>query len=147
MLKQRILTALVLAAVFVGCVLFTDTRWVGVLFTIALFAASREMLALTLRLSPPVILFAAAVFALLFWGSLSIASPLLVQWQALAGLILWMLIALGLMFYRHHGNWPLPVRVLLLALGLDLLWICAHCLVYLHYVYGGWTLLFLFTLV
>ena len=51
------------------------------------------------------------------------------------------------MFYRHHGNWPLLARVLVLGLGLDLLWICAHCLVYLHYVYGGWTLLFLFTLV
>ena len=47
MLKQRILTALILAVVFVGCVLFTETRWVGLLFTIVLFAATRELLALT----------------------------------------------------------------------------------------------------
>jgi phosphatidate cytidylyltransferase len=146
-LKQRILTALILAVVFVGCILFTETRWVGLLFSIVLFAATRELLALTLRLSLPVTLLLSAVFALLFWWSLSIANPVLVQWQALAGLVLWLLIAVGLVFYRHHGNWPLLARVLMLGLGLDLLWICVHCLVYLHYVYGGWTLLFMFTLV
>ena len=46
MLKQRILTALILAVVFVGCILFTETRWVGLLFSIVLFAATRELLAL-----------------------------------------------------------------------------------------------------
>ena len=147
MLKQRILTALILAVVFVGCILFTETRWVGLLFTIVLFAATRELLALTLRLPLPVTLLVSAAFALLFWWSLSVANPVLVQWQALAGLVLWLLIAVGLVFYRHHGNWPLLARVLMLGLGLDLLWICVHCLVYLHYVYGGWTLLFMFTLV
>jgi phosphatidate cytidylyltransferase len=146
-LKQRILTALILAVVFVGCILFTETRWVGLLFTIVLFAATRELLALTLRLPLPVTLLVSAAFSLLFWWSLSIANPVLVQWQALAGLVLWLLIAVGLVFYRHHGNWPLLARVLMLGLGLDLLWICVHCLVYLHYVYGGWTLLFMFTLV
>ena len=147
MLKQRILTALILAVVFVGCILFTETRWVGMLFALVLFVATRELLALTLRLPMPVMLVASAAFALLFWWSLSIANPVLVQWQALAGLVFWLMIAVGLVFYRHHGNWPLPARVLILLLGLDLLWICVHCLVYLHYVYGGWTLLFMFTLV
>lgn len=147
MLKQRILTALILAAVFIGCVLFAETLWVSVLFTLALFAATRELLLLTVRLPAVVTLLASAVFALLFWWSLAIASPVLVQWQALAGLALWALIAVGLVFYRHSGNWPLLARILVLGLGLDLLWICVHSLVYLHYVYGGWTLLFMFTLV
>jgi len=146
-LKQRILTALLLASVFVGCVLFAETRWVGMLFAVALFAATRELLALTLHLPQPAVLAASAVFALLFWWSLAIANPVLVQWQALVGLLLWLLIAVGLVFYRHHGHWPLLARVLILGLGLDLLWICVHSLVYLHDVYGGWTLLFLFTLV
>lgn len=146
MLKQRILTALILAAVFVGCVLFAETRWVNTLFTLVLFAATRELLVLTVQLPSAVTLLASAGFALLFWWSLPI-SPLLVQWQALFGLVLWGLIAVGLMFYRHSGSWPLLARVLILGLGLDLLWICVHSLVYLHYVYGGWTLLFMFTLV
>ena len=147
MLKQRILTALILAAVFIGCVLFGDTRLVSILFTLALVAAARELLLLTVRLPHAVVLLAAAVFALLFWLSLAFANPLLIQWQALAGLVLWALIAVGLAFYRHSGNWPLLARILILGLGLDLLWICVHSLVYLHYVYGGWTLLFLFSLV
>jgi phosphatidate cytidylyltransferase len=146
-LKQRILTALVLAVVFIGCILFGDTFWVSVLFTLALFAATRELLLLTVRLPKVVTLLASAGFALLFWWSLSIANPVLVQWQAFTGLALWALIAVGLLFYRHSGNWPLLARVLVLGLGLDLLWICVHSLVYLHYVYGGWTLLFMFTLV
>ena len=146
-MKQRIITSLILAAVFVGCVLYGDTRWVSVMFTLALFAAAREMLVLTIRLPTAVSLALAAVFALLFWASLSFANPVLIRWQALAGLLLWVLIAVGLLFYRHSGNWPLPARLLALVLGLDLLWICVHSLVYLHYVYGGWTLLFLFTLV
>lgn len=147
MLKQRILTSLILAAVFVGCVLYGDTRWVSFLFTLALFAAAREMLVLTVRLPPAVTWTIAAVFALLFWWSLSYANPLLVRLQAQAGVLLWAMIAVGLVFYRHSGNWPLPARLLALLLGLDLLWICVHSLVYLHYVYGGWMLLLLFTLV
>ena len=147
MLKQRILTAVVLAVVFIGCILFAETRWVGVLFTAALFAATRELLLLTLRLHPSVTLFVSAAFALLFWWSLSIVNPALLQSQALAGLALWLLVAVGLVFYRHHGNWPLSARVVILVLGLGLLWIAVHCMVYLHYVYGGWTLLFMFTLV
>jgi phosphatidate cytidylyltransferase len=146
-LKQRILTALILAAVFIGSILFGDTRWVSILFTLALFAAVRELLLLTVRLPGAVTLSAAAAFALLFWWSLSVANPALIQWQALAGLLLWALIAVGLIFYRHSGNWPLLARILILGLGLDLLWICVHSLVYLHIVYGGWTLLFMFTLV
>ena len=35
----------------------------------------------------------------------------------------------------------------MLAIGLDLLWICVHGLVYLHEVYGGEMLLYLFSLV
>jgi phosphatidate cytidylyltransferase len=146
-LKQRIITALVLAAVFIGCILFAETRWVGLLLALALFAASRELIALTLRLPSAIEWLLAAAFALLFWWSLSIANPPLVQWQALAGALLWGLITLGLVFYRHSGRWPLLARVLMLGLGLDLLWICVHSLVYLHYVYGGLLLLYLFTLV
>jgi phosphatidate cytidylyltransferase len=146
-LKQRIFTSLILGVVFVGCVLYGDTRWVSIMFALASFAAAREMVVLTLRVPTAASLAVAALFALVFLWSLSFANPALIRWQALAGLMLWALIAVGLVFYRHSGSWPLPARLLALVLGLDLLWICVHSLVYLHYVYGGWTLLFLFTLV
>ena len=147
MLKQRIITGLVLGVVFVGSVLYGSTLWVSALFTVVLFAATRELLMLTVKPSPFPATVASAVYAMLFWWSLSLAAPILIFWQSLAGLVLWLLIALGLIFYRHSGCWPLLVRVLMLGLGLDLLWICVHGLVYLHYAHGGEMLLFLFTLV
>jgi phosphatidate cytidylyltransferase len=112
-----------------------------------LFAATQELLRLTIK--PPTLpaALAAGLFVMLFWWSLGLINPLLIYWQSLAGLALWILITLGLIFYRHNGNLPLLARVLVLALGLDLLWICLHGLIYLHYVYGGEMLLYLFSLV
>jgi CDP-diglyceride synthetase len=34
MLKQRIITALILAAVFIGTIVFAETRWVSLLFSL-----------------------------------------------------------------------------------------------------------------
>lgn len=147
MLKQRIITGLIMAVVFIGSIVYGGPHWVGLFFAAVLFQATREMLALTLRLPDVALIVAAAVFALLFWWSLSWIQPLLIFWQALAGVVLWLLITLSFFFYRHHGNWPLSVRVLMLALGLDLLWICVHGLNYLHAEYGWPMLLYLFSLV
>ena len=65
MLKQRIVTALVLAVVFVGTVLFGEARWVNALFALVLWAATRELLALTLRASLTPALIGGALYALL----------------------------------------------------------------------------------
>ena len=147
MLKQRVITALILASVFVSCVLFGGNFWVGILFSAMLFAAAREMAALTLRMAPAAEFAIAAAFALLFWYSRSALDPSIVERQTLAGLVAWGCIAVALGFYRHSGRWPLPMRVSMFGFGLVLLWICAHSLVYLHLVLGGWVLLFVFTLV
>lgn len=147
MLKQRIITALILAVVFIGTIVFAETRWVSLLFSLVLFVAAREMLALTLK---PTMLPAAIVstlFALLFWWSLTLMTPELIYWQSLAGVVIWVLIAIGLAIYRHQDNRPMPQRVMMLELGLVVLWICAHAVIYLHHVYGGWMLMYLLTLV
>ncbi len=147
MLRQRIITALVMAVVLVGTVLYGDTHWVSVLFALVLLAATRELLALTVNAALAPALVGGAAFALLFWWSSALIAPQLIYLQSLAGVVLWLLIALGFKFYRHSGNWPMPARVLALGLGLGLLWICVHCLVFLHREYGGLMLLYLFTLV
>jgi phosphatidate cytidylyltransferase len=147
MLKQRIITALILAAVFIGTIVFAETRWVSLLFSLVLFAAAREMLALTLK---PTMLPAAvvsALFAMLFWWSLTLVTPQLVYWQSLSGTLIWILIAIGFVFYRHQDNRPPQQRAMLLLLGLVTLWISAHGVIYLHYAYGGWMLMYLLTLV
>ena len=147
MLMQRIITGLVFGFVVIGTILFADTFWTRILFAGVLFAASRELLVLTLKLANLPSALLAAPFVMLFWGSLAVVNPLLIYWQSLAGLVLWILISFGLLAYRYNGSWPLLPRVLMLGIGLDLLWICVHGLVYLHDVYGGGMLLYLFSLV
>lgn len=147
MLKQRIVTGIVLAVVVIGTILVLDTFWVKVLFAAMLFAATGELLRLTIKPPSWAAAIASAAFVLLFWWSLSLVNPLVIYWQSLAGLVLWILITFGLIAYRHSGRLPLLARVLLLGLGLDLLWICLHGLIYLHNVYGGEMLLYMFSLV
>jgi len=147
MLKQRIITAVIMAIAVVGCVLQQDTIWPRILFALVLLAASFELIRLTLRTSPVVAVVVAILFVALYWWSGSLINPMLVYWQSLAGVALWILIAIGLCFYQHHGNWPLLARILLLGVGLDLLWICVHGLVFVHATYGGEMLLYLLSLV
>ena len=67
MLKQRIITALILAVVFIGGIYFLETRWVGLLFSLVLFAATREYLALTVKPPMPLAAVVSVGFALIFW--------------------------------------------------------------------------------
>ena len=147
MLKQRIITAVILALVVVGCLLQEDPLWTRLLFTVLLLAATAELILLTLRTTPLWAGLGAVPIAVLFWWSGTVISPILILWQSLAGIVLWLLISISLFFYRHNGNWPLLGRVLLLGVSLDLVWICAHGLIYLHVVYGGLMLFYLLSLV
>ena len=147
MLRQRIITGLALLFVVLGTILFADNFWVRVLIAAVLFAATRELLLLTLRITSLPAALLAALFVVLFWISLGVINPLLIYWQSVTGLVLWVLITLGLLTYRYHGNWSLLPRVVILGIGLDLLWICVHGLVYLQEAYGGGLLLYLFSLV
>jgi phosphatidate cytidylyltransferase len=147
MLKQRVITAVILALVVVGSILQTDSTWTLLLFTVVLFMATRELVLLCLRTTATPAIAGALLFAALFWWSASVYNPALIYWQSLAGALIWILIAMALVFYHHSGNWALLPRVAILAIGLDLLWICAHGLIFLHRVYGGEMLLFVLTLV
>ena len=147
MLRQRIITAVIMGLITLGCLLHEDPLWMRLLFTLLLLAASAELIMLTLRVGALPASVAASLFAALFWWSGALLGPSLVFLQSLAGAVLWALIAIGLLFYRHSGNWPLLGRILLLGIGLDLVWICAHGLVYLHIIYGPGMLFYLLSLV
>jgi phosphatidate cytidylyltransferase len=147
MLKQRVITAVVLALIVVGCLLQQDSLWMRLLFAVLLFAATYELILLTLKTTRPLAIIGALPFIALFWWSGGYVNAALIYWQSLVGVILWVLISTGLCFYRHNGNWPLLARVLLLGLGLDLLWICGHGLVFLQLNYGAAVLFYLLSLV
>ena len=149
MLKQRVITALALAIVFVGSILVADHRWVVALFTLALFAASYELLMLTIKPGLSVSVVLAMIVAALFWVSSEFSGIRVNFYQSFAGLLLWLAILVFLLRYRFSGQWSLAVRVFQFFLGTALLWICVHGLVFMHqhFEQGGWILLYLLTLV
>ncbi len=150
MLRQRVITGAVLAVLFVGIIHYGSNLWVSILFAVVLFAAARELVALTLTAELIGSSLIAAIFTLIFWWSLPVlgTDSQWFYWQTLAGAGAWCLVTLGLPFYRHSGRWPLLAKVLALGLGLDLLWICGHALIFLHAeAAGGWLLLYALTLV
>ncbi len=149
MLRQRILTAVVLGVVFIGSILYDHPGWLGVLFALVLLLATRELVALTIPAMPVLAAAIAVLFALLFWYSVDLITQPLVYWQALIGLAAWLLVLLLLPLYRQRGDWPLLWRVIVLGIGLDLLWICVHGLLYLprQFEDGEWILLYLLTLI
>lgn len=147
MLKQRIITALILAVIFIGGIYYLETRWISLLFSLVMFAAAREYLSLTIK--PPTLVKAtfSAVFALLFWWSLTLVNASLVYWQSLAGVLLWLLISCGFIFYRHRDQRPPIQQLMLLGLGLVSIWIAGHGIIFLHHAHGGVVLLYMLTLV
>lgn len=149
MLKQRVITALVLASIFISTILLADYRWVVILFALVLFAASYELLALTLKIDlwPGVV--AALLIATLFWAISESIDLRTNYYQSLVGVLAWVLIAGFLLFYQFSGHWSLSVRLFQLVLAVSLLWICVHGLVFIHqhFQQGGWVLLYLLTLV
>jgi phosphatidate cytidylyltransferase len=149
MLKQRIITALILAIVFIGTILLASHVWVIGLFSLVLAAASFELTALTIKPQAPIGLVVAIVAGVSFWLSSEVIGQQDTYYLALAGILVWLAIALSLFFYRHSGNWSLQIRLLQFFLGIILLWICSTGLVSIHrYIpEGGWLLLYLLTLV
>ena len=67
MLKQRIITAVILAIIVITAIMIEDSRWASLLVSTGIFFATRELLKLTLKLSETLVLILAFGFALLFW--------------------------------------------------------------------------------
>ena len=149
MLKQRIITALVLAILFGGTILFAKPDWVVVLFAMALFTASYELQALTIKPGMPAGLAIATGVALLFWFSAQSFGIRVNFYQSLTGLLIWVAILGFLVIYRFSGQWSFATRLFQFILGITLLWICVHglLLIHLHIQHGAWLLLYLLSLV
>jgi phosphatidate cytidylyltransferase len=149
MLKQRVITAIVLASVFAGTILFADHKWVVVLISVMMFAACYEILALTLKPDLWAGVIGAIMYAILFWVFNESIDPRVNYYQSLVGVFGWILISGFLFFYRFSGEWSLSARLSQLVLALSLIWICGHGLVFIHQhsQQGGWIMLYLMTLV
>jgi phosphatidate cytidylyltransferase len=149
MLKQRIITAVILALILVGVIATDNTIAINLLFAVILYAASRELVALTLGPNPALVNLLPIPLVGVFWWSLSVINPEQLYWQAMYGFVAWILISISLPIYRHSGNWSIASRLALLIFAASLLWVCVHGMLYLHshFEQGSWMLLYLFTLV
>jgi len=148
MLKQRILTAIVLALVFVGTILFAGNAGASFLFSLALFVAARELFALTIKPENTLGIIIAILFASLFW-IFNLKSGIRVNFYfSLVGSLLWVGILCFMVRYKFSGQWATPKKWLHLVIGLALLWICGTGLLFVdrYLPAGGWILLYTLTL-
>lgn len=149
MLRQRIITAVILAVVLVGSILYGNPDWVRVLFAIVLGAAAYELCGLTIKPSQSIAILLAVIFAMVFWWFGINLDNRILYYQSFVGTFIWVAIFLYMLIYRFSGQWKRLTRTFYLVLGLVLLWICVNDLVLIHSSseQGGWILLYLLTLV
>ncbi len=149
MLKQRVITAAVLALIFIPVELFADQVIAALLLALALLQAYREVIRLTIKTSVLVTWLIALALTGIFWLSQYLLSPALLVQQSMVAAVLWCLIIVAMLRYHHSGSLSLNKRLGLLLITVFLLWSCIHGLLYLRAEYpaGGWLMLYLFTLV
>jgi len=149
MLKQRIITAVILALVFVGSIIFGSPAWVSILFSIMLGAATYEMSGLTLKSTRLTAITIGIIFAVSFWWFANDLSIEILYYQSIIGGMLWIGIFAYMLVYQFSGNWGRLTRGFYFLLGIVLLWICVNDLVFIlkHFEQGGWILIYLLTLV
>ncbi|MCP4494225.1 MAG: phosphatidate cytidylyltransferase [Gammaproteobacteria bacterium] len=146
MLKQRIITAVILTVIFISSIVF---YWVGILFAVFLGAAVYELSMLTLKPGNAMSIILGLVYGLLFWWVGADIENSVIYYQSIIGMLLWVGIFLYMLIYRFSGQLSIVIRSFYFLLGMTLLWICVHALLFLYLSFdqGGWMMLFLLTLV
>ena len=149
MLKQRVISALVLALVVVGAIFHPDPLWVRLLFGLILFAAMMELTRLTVSRSRLVQALLATAMAVLFLLSHAQFDSQMIRYHAYVGLVAWGLVLLLLFRYRFSGHWSPAVNGLVFAFSALLVWVCINSLVFVHgqSAHGPWILIYILTLV
>ncbi len=149
MLKQRILTAIPLALVVLGTIVYLDTQYAAYLFGLILVVSIFE-LANLVGIHNKIIQWGLAVLMLasffLLLPQMGIRS---LFYHSYLGLLLWIGILLSMMEYRFSGEWSQGRRLATGLLSALLIWICVNGLMFIlsHFTNGGWLLMYLLTLV
>lgn len=149
MLKQRVITAIILALIVLVDVFLLDSFYVAVLFAVVLFVSVLELVNMTISQKPVFKWLTASVVVGLFFMLLPFVGIREIFLHSYIGLMAWSMILLGLFHYHYSGHWSLSVRTLVALLYLSLLWICVHGLVFIHqhFEQGSWMLMYLLSLV
>lgn len=149
MLKQRVITAIVLALTVFAVLILGTSQWVAGLLAVILFLVTTEMLNLLLTIKRGIRWGVAIVFAVLFYFATEFLNLRNVFYLNVASLLCWISILIYLFEYRQNARWPLAVRSFLVLITLFLFFSSVSGLYYLHFHFsaGGWVMLYLLTLV
>lgn len=149
MLIHRILTAIVLATLLVGFVLFLDFELVKLLFTVVLFLTAFELLRLVGIKHMAMLDALAMVFSFVFYLTYSLFTTSVIEQSVLIATIFWFLIIVMLFLYQPDIKWTKVHKIFHGILGLSLLFVCFHSLLFLHQNFqdGGWFLLYVTSIV
>ncbi len=149
MLKQRVITAIILAITLLGTILFLGDLMVAVLFSLIMFIASLELVNMTVSREKWLQWVVALLMVALFFLVLPFMSIRILFYHSYSGIIIWLMILLFMFSYRYSGQWGIATRTLVLGLSLTLIWICINSLVFIHshFSQGEWLLIYIFTLV
>lgn len=149
MLKQRVITGLLLGIVVIGCIFVPDTLYFRILLAVMLFVGATELVSMTLGKHLGLQLAIGGVMVALFVLSFPYNGIRFSFYHSFAGAFAWLAIPVLMTQYRYSGNWSFPVRLLVGMFTLALMWICLQGLVFVHahFSYGPWLLLYLLSLV
>lgn len=149
MLKQRVITAVILALVVVGTVFLLDSVYLMILLAVMLGIAIAELVNMTVSKHVGFRLGLALAMAALFVYLRPQIGINDLFYLSYAGLIMWVMILLFMVSYRFSGQWSARLRLFVLVISALLLWVCVSGLFFIHahYEQGSWILMYLLTLV
>lgn len=149
MLIPRIITAIIMAVVLVGFVLFLSFDLVKLLFTGMLFIAAFELLRLVGIKQVVVLSLMSAALSAAFYFTYDLFNGFVIYQSVLISTVFWLSIIVMLFMYRSDTCWTSIHKVFHGILGISLLFISIHSLLFLHlhFLDGGWFLLYVMSIV
>ncbi len=149
MLKQRIITAVVLALIVTGTIFGLDSFYVSILLAIILLFSMLEMINMTSSKSTIIQWIAGLLVSALFFLCLPLIGAREMLYQSYLGLLLWVVILLFLFSYKFSGTWRLSTKFILSLFSTVLFLVCINGLYFLHahFEQGAWMLMYVLTLV
>ena len=149
MLKQRVITALVLLVVFSSIIFFASPALMVLTFSLVVAVMSYELQNLTANAGKVMSVIFSALFAAIFWVSVEFLNAADHKNMAAAGAIIWIMVIAFLITYRVPDKRGLGRRLTLFMIGLVMIWIAAHGVIFIRNSteQGIWILLYLLSLV
>ena len=149
MLKQRVITAIILALVVVGTIFGLNSFYVSVLLAVTLFFSMSEMINMTVSKLTVVQWSAGLVMVGLFFLALPSMRIHFIFYHSYAGLLMWMSILLFMLHYQFSGKWSFSSKLAVSLFSAVLFWICINGLYFIHshFEQGPWILMYMLTLV